>query len=153
MWAGIWRTAALTNPPTCPHTACPQTLPFCPGEDCLIVANDWHSSLVPVLLKDVYQPAGEFKNTKVALCMHNVAFQGRFWRESWKDLGLPPSSLKKFEFEDGYPKVFDEGSPGDEGGRLADLVSEPAGSRARTAGGGLGAGGLHFCNAGAGRLK
>lgn len=54
---------------------------------------------------------------------HNVAFQGRFWRDTWKELGLPPSSMAKFEFEDGYPKVFDEGSPADEAGRLADLVS------------------------------
>lgn len=46
-----------------------QVLPFGPGEDCLIVANDWHSSLVPVLVKDVYQPRGEFKNTKVGLLL------------------------------------------------------------------------------------
>lgn len=26
-------------------------LPFGPGEDCVFVANDWHSALVPVLLK------------------------------------------------------------------------------------------------------
>lgn len=35
----------------------------------MIVANDWHTAMVPVLLKDVYQPRGEFKNTKVAFCM------------------------------------------------------------------------------------
>jgi len=28
-----------------------RTLPFGFGEDCVFVANDWHSSLVPVLLK------------------------------------------------------------------------------------------------------
>jgi len=28
-------------------------LPFGPGENCTFIANDWHSGLVPVLLKDV----------------------------------------------------------------------------------------------------
>jgi glycogen synthase len=28
-----------------------KTLPFGPGEDCVFVANDWHSALVPVLIK------------------------------------------------------------------------------------------------------
>jgi hypothetical protein len=55
-----------------------RTLPFGPGEDCVFVANDWHASLLPVLLKDVYQPKGEFKNTKVGrarpqACMDGVA--------------------------------------------------------------------------------
>lgn len=51
---------------------------------------------------------------QVALCMHNIAFQGRFFRDTWNELGLPASSLRKFEFEDGYPKVFDESSPADD---------------------------------------
>lgn len=93
-----------------------RALPFGPGEDATIIANDWHSALVPVLLKDVYQPAGEFLNTKVALTIHNIAFQGRFWEDSFKQLGLPASSLPRFQFTDGYPKVFDETSPADEFG-------------------------------------
>lgn len=28
-----------------------RALPFGPGEDCVFVANDWHSGLVPVLIK------------------------------------------------------------------------------------------------------
>lgn len=28
-----------------------RTLPFGPGEDCVFVANDWHTAMVPVLLK------------------------------------------------------------------------------------------------------
>eukprot|EP00887_Chlorella_sp_A99_P006320 scaffold3.g6320.t1 len=78
-----------------------RALPFGPGEDATIIANDWHSALVPVLLKDVYQPAGEFLNTKVALTIHNIAFQGRFWEDSFKQLGLPASSLPRFQFTDG----------------------------------------------------
>ena len=62
-------------------------LPFVPGghenSKLTIVANDWHSALVPVLIKDVEKPAGRFKNAKVALCIHNAAFQGRFHADSF----------------------------------------------------------------------
>lgn len=91
-----------------------KVLPFGPGEDCVFVANDWHSAMLPVLLKDVYQPRGEFKNTKVALCIHNIAFQGRMWAETFKDLGLPASSQEKFAFQDGNPKLYTELDPMDE---------------------------------------
>lgn len=99
-------------------------LPFMPGEDAVLVANDWHTAMVPVLLKDVYQPQGKFTDTKAAFCIHNVAFQGRFWRENFPELGLPESSLPRFAFEDGYPKVFDETSPASENG-LTDAVAAP----------------------------
>ena len=36
---------------------------------------DWHSSIVPLMIKDVYKPKGEFSKAKVALCIHNIAFQ------------------------------------------------------------------------------
>jgi len=88
-----------------------RVLPFGPGEHCTFIANDWHSALVPVLLKDVYQPLGDFKEAKVAFCVHNVAFQGRFWRDSFKETGLPNVSLEKFLFDDGYPLVFEERNP------------------------------------------
>jgi granule-bound starch synthase len=91
-----------------------RALPFMPGEDCLIVANDWHTSPLPVLLKQEYQKRGEFKNTKVAMCVHNIAFQGRFWPDEFGSLGLPAESKELFSFADGYPKVFDANSPADE---------------------------------------
>lgn len=49
----------------------PMVLPFGFGEDVCFVANDWHSGLVPVMIKKVFQPQGEsppssknFKNFK-----------------------------------------------------------------------------------------
>ena len=33
-------------------------LPFSPGEDCVVVANDWHTAMFPVLLK-VIQPTDD----------------------------------------------------------------------------------------------
>ncbi len=89
-------------------------LPCSPGEDCIVVANDWHSAMVPVLVKKVFQPNGQFGRTKVAMCVHNIAFQGRFWRESFSELSLDPSLLPVFEFNDGYNKVFDEKLPAGE---------------------------------------
>ncbi|KAL4458488.1 hypothetical protein ABPG75_013353 [Micractinium tetrahymenae] len=91
-----------------------KALPFMPGEDCMIVCNDWHTTPVPVLLKSEYKKRGEFKDTKTALCIHNIAFQGRFWRDSFGELSLPEESASLFEFQDGYPKVFDERTPADE---------------------------------------
>lgn len=91
-----------------------RALPCGPGEECTFVANDWHSALVPVLLKDVYQPAGEFAAAKCALCVHNIAFQGRFWREQAAELALPEASLQRFLFADGYPKIFSELEPAEE---------------------------------------
>lgn len=74
------------------------------GEDIIFVANDWHSALVPVYLKHKYQPAGMYKNAKVALCTHNIAYQGRFARDDFSRLNLPAYVLKDFAFEDGYSK-------------------------------------------------
>lgn len=33
-----------------------RVLPFSPGEDTVIVCNDWHTALVPVLLKVIPPP-------------------------------------------------------------------------------------------------
>jgi granule-bound starch synthase len=56
-------------------------------------------------LQEVYQPRGQFKSAKVAFCIHNIAFQGRFWPESFKDMALPQSTMNKLGFIDGYSKV------------------------------------------------
>ncbi|KAL0056197.1 hypothetical protein WJX82_008619 [Trebouxia sp. C0006] len=86
-------------------------LPFSPGEDCVVVANDWHTAMFPVLLKDQYQPNGQFSKTKVAFCVHNIAYQGRFWEEQFESLQVPSASKSKFAFEDGNPRVYDETEP------------------------------------------
>lgn len=94
-------------------------LPFMPGDDAVIVANDWHTAMIPVLIKDVMQPAGRFVDAKVAYTIHNIAFQGRFWPESFGDLGLPESSKERFAFEDGYPLVVDETTAASDSGVAA----------------------------------
>lgn len=95
---------------------CQKDLPFGFGEDVIFVANDWHSALVPVLLKTKYQVNGEFMNAKAALCVHNIAFQGRFWAEDGvlAELGIPAAAEEAFQFEDGYPIVYSEKTPAEE---------------------------------------
>jgi granule-bound starch synthase len=61
--------------------------------------------------QDVYQPKGQFTKAKVALCIHNIAFQGRMWEESFSDMGLPASSKAKLAFEDGTAKIYSEKDP------------------------------------------
>ncbi|KXZ51655.1 hypothetical protein GPECTOR_11g109 [Gonium pectorale] len=91
-----------------------RVLPFGPGEDCIFVANDWHSALVPVLLKDEYQTKGQFTKAKSVLAIHNIAFQGRMWEDAFKDMALPAKSFEKLAFEDGYAKVYTEATPMEE---------------------------------------
>jgi len=90
-------------------------LPFGYGEDVVFVANDWHSGLVPVLLKTKFQKEGQFMNAKCAFTVHNIAFQGRFWaKDQLEELGIPAEAASAFMFEDGNPIVYSEDTPADE---------------------------------------
>jgi len=90
-------------------------LPFGYGEDVVFVANDWHSGLVPVLLKTKYQKEGQFTKAKVAFCVHNIAFQGRFWaKDQLDELGIPAEAASAFAFEDGNHMVYSEDTPADD---------------------------------------
>eukprot|EP01018_Ginkgo_biloba_P024584 Gb_26227 [translate_table: standard] len=74
------------------------------GEDVVFIANDWHTALVPCYLKSIYKPAGHFTNAKVAFCIHNVAYQGRFSFSNFSLLNLPDMFKSSFDFMDGYNK-------------------------------------------------
>jgi granule-bound starch synthase len=58
-----------------------------------------------------YQANGEFTKAKCVYCIHNIAFQGRFWPETLEDLQVPPAAMEAFEFTDGYKKVYSEKTP------------------------------------------
>mmetsp|Transcript_65872 Transcript_65872/g.104488 ORF Transcript_65872/g.104488 Transcript_65872/m.104488 type:complete len:938 (+) Transcript_65872:38-2851(+) len=51
------------------------------GGDCMVVCNDWHSALVPMLIHAEKTTTGKWQNTKTAFLCHNAVFQGRFQRE------------------------------------------------------------------------
>ncbi|XP_031382669.1 soluble starch synthase 1, chloroplastic/amyloplastic [Punica granatum] len=76
------------------HAACeaPLVLPlggFTYGENCLFLVNDWHASLVPIILAAKYRPYGVYKDSRCILVIHNLAHQGVEAAATYKNLGLP----------------------------------------------------------------
>ncbi|CAI0453266.1 unnamed protein product [Linum tenue] len=74
------------------------------GEDVIFIANDWHTALLPCYMKTMYQPQGQYTNAKVAFCIHNIAYQGRFPFSDFSILNLPSQFRGSFDFTDGYDK-------------------------------------------------
>jgi len=55
----------------------------------IIHANDWHTALIPVLLKDKYNWIGAYSDIKTVFSIHNIKFQGQFGQEVLSDwLGI-----------------------------------------------------------------
>lgn len=69
----------------------------------VIHVNDWHTAIVPVLLKDKYHWVESYHDIKTVLSIHNLQFQGRFGQEVLSDwLGIGYDSynergLQQFE--------------------------------------------------------
>ncbi|KAI3469136.1 hypothetical protein Pfo_025799 [Paulownia fortunei] len=74
------------------------------GEDVVFIANDWHTALLPCYLKTMYQSRGIYMHAKVAFCLHNIAYQGRFAFSDFSLLNLPDQYKSSFDFIDGYEK-------------------------------------------------
>ncbi|KAL2237871.1 UNVERIFIED_CONTAM: Granule-bound starch synthase 1, chloroplastic/amyloplastic, partial [Sesamum indicum] len=74
------------------------------GEDVIFIANDWHTALLPCYLKTMYQSRGIYMHAKVAFCIHNIAYQGRFAFSDFDLLNLPDEYKSSFDFVDGYAK-------------------------------------------------
>ncbi|KAJ7945262.1 Starch synthase, chloroplastic/amyloplastic [Quillaja saponaria] len=74
------------------------------GEDVVFIANDWHTALIPCYLKSMYKPRGIYRDAKVAFCIHNIAYQGRFGFPDFSLLNLADNFKSSFDFIDGYNK-------------------------------------------------
>ncbi|XP_058206267.1 granule-bound starch synthase 1, chloroplastic/amyloplastic-like [Rhododendron vialii] len=74
------------------------------GENVVFIANDWHTALLPCYLKTMYKSRGMYKSAKVAFCIHNIAYQGRFAFGDFSLLNLPDQFKGSFDFMDGYNK-------------------------------------------------
>ncbi|XVF22284.1 hypothetical protein REPUB_Repub12eG0159900 [Reevesia pubescens] len=74
------------------------------SEDAVFIANDWHTALIPCYLKTMYKPREIYKRAKVAFCIHNIAYQGRFPFADFSLLNLPDEFKSSFDFVDGYEK-------------------------------------------------
>ncbi|MCG8607482.1 glycogen synthase GlgA [bacterium] len=55
----------------------------------VVHCHDWQTALLPVYLKEKFSEIPEFLTTTSVLSIHNVAYQGRFARESVEKAGLP----------------------------------------------------------------
>ena len=63
---------------------------FTYGEKCIFIANDWHASLVIVLIAAQYRPHGVYRDARFILSIHNLAHQGVEPGTTYGNLGLPP---------------------------------------------------------------
>ncbi len=61
----------------------------------IIHANDWHTGMLPHLVKSIYRE--DFPNTKVVYTIHNIAYQGIFPLDCFKMFNVEMDSI--FEFE------------------------------------------------------
>lgn len=63
------------------------------GEKVIFVCNDWHTAPLPLQLKYLHHPRKEFMDARVAFCLHNAAYQGRFPVDRFRRLNLPDTAL------------------------------------------------------------
>jgi starch synthase len=63
-----------------------QRMQFAPD---IMHCHDWHAGLVPLYLRTVYAWDKLFSNTKSALTIHNIGYQGVFSADIIGDLNLP----------------------------------------------------------------
>lgn len=83
------------------------------GQECLFVANDWHTALVPVYLAAKYRPHGVYQEARSVLAIHNLCHQGVFPPGTFNELGLPGWWYGAVEFQ--YPPHQRQGSYAEEG--------------------------------------
>jgi len=72
------------------------------GDECVVVANDWHSALVPMFIAAAREKEpGSWAKTKTTLLVHNAVFQGRFpVEEGLADvLGVPQPYVDSITFK------------------------------------------------------
>jgi len=55
----------------------------------VIHCHDWHTGLIPVFLKTLYQDTSTFANVRSLITIHNLAYQGYFPKETFALTGLP----------------------------------------------------------------
>lgn len=70
---------------------CSTILPVCQNlgfQPDVIHCHDWQSALVPVYLHHHWQEADILKRAKTVLTIHNLAYQGLFYKEKFPLLGL-----------------------------------------------------------------
>uniref|UniRef100_A0A7N0RGG7 starch synthase n=1 Tax=Kalanchoe fedtschenkoi TaxID=63787 RepID=A0A7N0RGG7_KALFE len=73
----------------------------CYGDGNLVfIANDWHTSLLPVYLKAYYRDNGLMTYTRSVLVIHNIAHQGRGPVDDFSKVDLPGHYIDLFRMYD-----------------------------------------------------
>jgi starch synthase len=67
-----------------------QRLGFAPD---IVHCNDWHTALLPLLLKTIYAWDRLFEHTRTVITIHNIGYQGRFAASSVHEVTPPGSTL------------------------------------------------------------
>mmetsp|Transcript_28797 Transcript_28797/g.73405 ORF Transcript_28797/g.73405 Transcript_28797/m.73405 type:complete len:610 (-) Transcript_28797:1027-2856(-) len=83
------------------------------GQECIFVANDWHTSLAPVYLAAKYRPYGVYSAARSVLAIHNLKHQGVFSPRTYGGLGLPGDWYGALEWQ--YPPHQRQGAYEEEG--------------------------------------
>lgn len=66
----------------------------------IIHMNDWHTGMIPLILKEKYSGLEKYKNIKTMYTIHNLQYQGVFGREVLGDvLSLPYDYLNNGDVE------------------------------------------------------
>ncbi len=63
-----------------------QRMQFAPD---ILHCNDWHTALLPLLLRTSYSWDRLFQNTRSLISIHNIGYQGIFAASAMLDLGVP----------------------------------------------------------------
>ncbi|GJN20708.1 hypothetical protein PR202_gb08118 [Eleusine coracana subsp. coracana] len=76
---------------------------YCYGDGNLVfIANDWHTSLLPVYLKAYYRDNGFMTYARSVLVIHNIAHQGRGPIDDFNYLDLPGHYMDMFKLYDPF---------------------------------------------------
>ncbi len=65
----------------------------------IVHCHDWHTALLPALLKTKYDKDPFYKKTRSVLTIHNLAYQGVFPREQYSILGVDGNLFNTQGFE------------------------------------------------------
>jgi starch synthase len=65
----------------------------------IVHANDWHTSVVPLLLNTLYRYDPNFQHTASILTVHNMQYQGLFYKGAMDVLGIDWKHFNMHELE------------------------------------------------------
>jgi len=102
----------------------------------IVHANDWHTAIMPALLKKSYREDPLFKNCASVLTIHNIAYQGRYNRYYYDLIGLGEDDFTSDKFECYHDVNFLKG--GIYYADMVNTVSQGYAAETRTSLGGYG---------------